>query len=198
MLSTGTEAGNRQVQKTLNLLRNALSDLIREKDYDAITVREILERANVGRSTFYTHFRDKDELLVSGIHEMVRLVRSAEPAPSAKRYERILRFSLPIFEYHYHHRRMYEDHMGIRGRAIIHKHLENALAEIIADDVMDDLQGRLRTDGRISRELLIRFVASTFHLVLNWWGEARDPLPPKEVNDVFRALVLPTLEGVWQ
>jgi AcrR family transcriptional regulator len=45
--------------------------LISEKAYDAIVVKEILDRANIGRTTFYTHFRDKDELLASSIQEML-------------------------------------------------------------------------------------------------------------------------------
>lgn len=79
------------------LLREALTSLIREKAYDSIVVKEILDRANVGRST-YTDFRDKDELLASSIHEMIRSARSTQVANSAKPYERIIRFSLPIFD----------------------------------------------------------------------------------------------------
>lgn len=56
---------DRRVQRTQNLLHQALASLVLEKDYDSISVKEILDRANVDRSTFYMHFRDKDELLVS-------------------------------------------------------------------------------------------------------------------------------------
>jgi len=56
---------DRRIQKTLQLLQNALAALISEKDYDAITIQEILDRANVGRSTFYAHFENKDQLLRS-------------------------------------------------------------------------------------------------------------------------------------
>jgi hypothetical protein len=42
-------------------------------------------------------------------------------------------------------------------------------------------------------DLLAQYVASTFVLVLNWWVEGRSPLPPKDINDLFRALILPTL-----
>src|SRR6266496_2461948 len=57
---------DRRVQKTLQLLQNALVELIPEKGgYDAVTIQEILDRANVGRSTFYAHFENKDQLLHS-------------------------------------------------------------------------------------------------------------------------------------
>jgi AcrR family transcriptional regulator len=189
---------DRRVQKTQGLLRQALASLIREKDYDSIAVKEILDRANVGRSTFYMHFRDKDELLVSGIHDMLRTVQSKGPPSQAKRQEKIIWFSLPVFDHIHQHRRSGEDRMGTRGRAIIHEHLRKVLAELIADDVRRELQSRRKTAGQISPDLLVQYVASTFILVLNWWVESRTPLPPKEVNDLFRALILPTLAATWE
>ncbi len=188
----GQRGKDRRVQKTQTLLREALASLIREKNYDSIVVKEILDRANVGRSTFYTHFRDKDELLVSSIHDMFRSVQSTRLPSSAKSYEKLIGFSLPIFEYHDQHRHTGEARMGTRGRAIIHEHLQKVLVELIAD-VSKDFHGRRKTADQIPRDLLVQYVASTFTLVLNWWLERRSPLPPKEVNDLFRALILPTL-----
>jgi AcrR family transcriptional regulator len=192
------QAKDRRIQKTQNLLREALATLIREKDYDSIVIKEILDRANVGRSTFYMHFRDKDDLLVSGIHEMIGSVQSAGLPSSTKPEERIIRFALPIFEYLYQHRRAGEAKMGTRGRAMLHEHLRKVLAELIAADVRRDFQGRRRASGPIPPDLLVQHVASTFILVLNWWVESKNPLPPKEVNALFRSLVSPILAATFQ
>jgi AcrR family transcriptional regulator len=189
---------DRRIQKTKNLLHEALGSLIREKPYDAIVVQEILDRANVGRSTFYMHFRDKDELLVSGIHNMLRSVHKTESPSSEKRYERIIRFSLPIFQHIHRHRHMGAAQMGTRGRAIIHEHLRKVLSELIASDLRKDFQSRRKTACQLPPDLLVQYVASTFTLVLNWWVESRHPLPPDEINDVFRALVLPTLAATGE
>ncbi len=193
MTVPGKRVKDRRIEKTQNLLREALGALIRAKPYGAIAVTEILERANVGRSTFYTHFRDKDDLLASCIHDMLRSVQSAALRSSAKRPEGIVSFGLPIFEHLDQHRRMGEAGMGTRGRAVIHEHLRRVLAEMIADDVRKECQGRRKRTGRISPELLVQYVASTFILVLNWWVESRSPFTPNEVNDLFRELILPTL-----
>jgi AcrR family transcriptional regulator len=193
----GKQVKDRRIQKTKNLLHDALGSLIREKPYDAIVVQEILDRANVGRSTFYMHFRDKDELLVSGIHDMLRSVHAPESPSSGKRYERIIRFSLPIFEHIHQHRHTGGAKMGTRGRAIIHEHLQRVLAQLIADDVRKDFQGRRKTAGQIPPDLIVQYVASTFILVLNWWVETSSPLPPKEVNDLFCALIVPSLASTW-
>jgi AcrR family transcriptional regulator len=194
----GKRVTDRRIQKTQNLLRESLVSLIHEKDYDSIAVKEILDRANVGRSTFYMHFRDKDELLVSGIHDMLRSVQSTKLPSSAKRYERIIWFSLPIFEYHDQHKRTGEAKIGTRGRAILHEHLQKVLAELIADDVRKDLQGRRKTTGQIPSDLLVQHLAATFIQVLNWWMESKSPLTAGEVNDLFRALILPTLAATWE
>ena len=61
----GDRGTDRRIERTKRLLHGALGSLIHQKSYDDIVVKEILARANVGRSTFYTHFRDKDELLES-------------------------------------------------------------------------------------------------------------------------------------
>jgi AcrR family transcriptional regulator len=191
-------AQDRRIQKTQRLLHEALFSLIHEKNYDAIVVKEILDRANVGRSTFYTHFRNKDELLVSGIHDMLRSVQSAGRRSSATRYEKSIWFSLPIFEHISHHWRVGGASMGTRGRAIVHEYLQSVLADLMADDVRKEFQSRREKVGEVPPDLFVQYAASTFILVLNWWVESRSALPPKEVNDLFRALILPTMAAALE
>ncbi|HEY2791136.1 MAG TPA: TetR/AcrR family transcriptional regulator, partial [Micromonosporaceae bacterium] len=61
---------DRRVRRTRALLQTALVDLIIERGYHRISVQDVLDRADVGRSTFYAHFRDKDALLVSSFDEL--------------------------------------------------------------------------------------------------------------------------------
>jgi hypothetical protein len=56
-----------------------------------------------------------------------------------------------------------------------------------------DLQRHRKTASKIPPDLLVHYVASTFILVLNWWVENRNPIPPKDINNLFRTLILPTL-----
>jgi len=184
---------DRRIQKTQRALREALTSLIGEKPYDDIAVKEILDRSNVGRSTFYMHFRDKDELLLSGIHDIIGTVQA--PNHSGKGYEEILWFSLRIFEYHYQHRHVGRDKIGVRGRAILHEHLRLVLADVISEAVKKDF--RAARKHQIAHDLLAGYVASTFVLVLNWWVDRRMPMSPKQIYGVFRALVSPTLIGIW-
>lgn len=77
-----TESVDRRVQRTRQLLNRALMALIVEKGYESITVQDIIYRAKVGRSTFYAHYQDKDDLLLSGMEEVVHsLVQDVENPP---------------------------------------------------------------------------------------------------------------------
>jgi AcrR family transcriptional regulator len=191
----GKGGEDRRVQKTLNLLRGALASLIAEKPYDSIVVKEILDRANVGRSTFYMHFQDKDDLLVSSIYEMLGPVPTR---PSSGRgNDRFLWFSLPVFEHHYRHAHSWGDRIGMRGRAILHEHLQHVLAKAIASAIKEECRISRKPLRQIPMDLASQHLASTFVLVLNWWLDKRMPLAPKEINDVFRRVISPTVAVLW-
>ncbi len=198
MMLPGKHPKDRRIQKTKALLHEALFSLIVEKNYESIVVNDILDRANVGRSTFYSHFSDKDELLVSGMHDMLRSIRPSGLLPSAKPHEQTIWFSLPIFEHIDEHRRASVASIGPRGRAIIHEHLQKVLAELIADGVTKRLQSRRKTAARIPPDVVVQYIASMFILVMNWWLEKKSPLAPKEINELFRALILPTLAAALE
>lgn len=174
---------DRRIQKTEALLRGALGALIREKPYEDIVVKEILNRANVGRSTFYTHFADKDELLLSCIHDMLPPAQPGGP----------LWFSLPIFEHIESHRRSGQTTMGPEGRQAVHEHLQHAIIDLIEAEVRTACSRGSRTARHPSPDLLVRWIASTFVLVLDWWAESDSPLPAREADGLFRALVEPSL-----
>jgi AcrR family transcriptional regulator len=70
---------DRRSQRTRYQLMHSLIALIKVKRYDSITVQQITDHANVGRSTFYAHFTDKDDLLLDGVREMVANLETGEP-----------------------------------------------------------------------------------------------------------------------
>src|SRR5689334_1260614 len=71
--STGYDL-DRRVRRTRDRLGDALVDLMQERPFDAITVQAVLDRAGVSRSTFYEHFRDKDDLFLSDVDDFFAYV----------------------------------------------------------------------------------------------------------------------------
>jgi hypothetical protein len=142
------------------------------------------------------HFRDKDELLVSALHEILGAVPSSRPSPGGNRDERLLWFSLPVFDHIDRLRDAGELKLGPKGRAVLHGHLQNVIASLIEEDVKKMFRGRRKAVGQIPVDLLVRYIDSCFILVLNWWVENRCPIAPKEVNRLFQSLVSPTLREI--
>lgn len=179
---------DRRVRRTRGLLHGALASLIHEKPYDDIVVKEILARADVGRSTFYAHFRDKDELLAAGLRDLLREGGSSAP-PSAGRAEWVLGFSAPTFEHIGRHARAARPGVAARHEDSLHDHLERAVAESVAERV----RRAAPVAGVVPGDLLARHVAATFVRVLEWWIGGGLRQSAGETDAAFRALVLPAL-----
>ncbi|MDE1976115.1 MAG: TetR/AcrR family transcriptional regulator [Elusimicrobia bacterium] len=178
------------MQKTRLFLREALSSLIREKCYETIAVKEILDRANIGRSTFYMHYRSKDELLAGCVSEMLGQI--SPQSTSGRPQDKLLAFSLPILEHHAHHRGAEPRQMGIRGQAVLHEQLRNIISERVSEQIEKSVFLKKWPAG-IPSELLPQYLASSFILVLNWWLRSNSRRAPKEVDAIFRSLVTPAL-----
>jgi AcrR family transcriptional regulator len=183
------EVRDRRVRKTTSSLRSALIGLARELPYHTIAVKDILARADVGRSTFYTHFRDKDELLESGVHELLRA--AMDPSSLRTASERAVAFSLPILTYVGQHRCKDGPKMTRAGRVSMHARMQDMLVDVIQEDVAAAL--REAESFKIPVALVAQHVAATFVRLLNWWVDTESPLMPEEIDAQFRALVLPAL-----
>jgi AcrR family transcriptional regulator len=85
----GAAKGDRRVLNTRNKLGDALVELMQEKSFDEITVQDVLDRAGVGRSTFYAHYSDKQDLFMSDVEDFFRLMSTLLTRTKASR-ERIV------------------------------------------------------------------------------------------------------------
>lgn len=189
---TRQQAKDRRVQKTERLLRDAIGSLIHEKSYGSIAVRDILERANVGRSAFYAHFSNKDALLATSIEQMLHETPPRLQPSAGNRFGHLLWFSYRVLEHIDGFRHTATAMKGRKSRAIVHHHLRRVLLEQVLAAIENSVP-RSEHPARVPASLLADYVVSTFILVLNWWVDSRSTLSPREVDDIFRSLVLPPL-----
>ncbi|WP_344491513.1 helix-turn-helix domain-containing protein [Nonomuraea monospora] len=124
-------SGDRRVRRTRRLIQEALVALILDKGYDAVTVTDIIERADVGRSTFYAHFTDKREVLFSNLDQLAFL----HPAPRGEVGE-LFAFSRPMFEHVREQERLVRALMGRRGGGLVHARGEQLLAALVKDELL--------------------------------------------------------------
>lgn len=195
-----TKQPDRRVQRTRRLLHKALMSEVLKSKYESITVQQILDRADVGRSTFYTHFHDKDELLVSGFENVKTLLKSAQAAAAeipGKSYEKIIGFSLAMFEHASEYRAVNRALVGSQAEAVVRRQIHSALEGIVGPEVRAAMQRRKRGDCAISPELLTHFLVSTYISVLTWWLNAKSPIPARDIHEGYRQLVVPCLASIF-
>ncbi len=72
----GKPRTDRRTIRTRDALGDALVELMQERPFKSLTVQDVLDRAGVGRSTFYTHYRDKDDLFISDVEEFWEMMSS--------------------------------------------------------------------------------------------------------------------------
>jgi len=175
--------------------------LVRIKKYEAITVQDILDRADVGRSTFYMHFRDKDDMLYSGLENLdqrVRLAQTAAEPPPGRSYERIIGFSSAMFEHASEFRAVHHALLlGPGAEGVVRRHLHSVLTEVVGREIETQLPLRRQAKCFVSTELLTHFLVSTYISTLNWWITSKNPLTPKEIDAAYRHLVLPCLASIF-
>ena len=181
---------DRRVQRTRRLLQDALNAMMIEKGYEATTVQDIIDRANVGRSTFYAHFADKETLLTSRLEDLRSFLaqqqREARAARGNGPRSRDLAFSLPMLRHARDHLQLYGAIIGRESGAFVLKRIHRTIAEL----AYDDLKALGFKGAAAQRDLAAEYVAGAFMAVLTWWLDRGAKLPPEEVDLVFRRLVM--------
>lgn len=178
---------DRRVRRTRKLLSDALVALILEKRYDSITVQDIVDRANVGRSTFYAHYYDKEDLLLSEFKWLLdELGRHIEYRDEGG--HQILP-SLELFRHIQEHHHLYEALVWGRGVDLLfktgHDHMSRSIEEQIRQILTDEQK------PAVPLSVLSNYVAGALLTLLKWWLDNKMPYSPECMDEMFQQLVMP-------
>ncbi|GAA4071660.1 TetR/AcrR family transcriptional regulator [Nonomuraea soli] len=178
-----------RVRRTRKLLREALIELVGERGYDTVTVRDIAERAMVNRATFYAHFDDKYDLLLDVIGGTFAPVRDNPPLPDPG----VPGWLVEFLENLAARRRFYLGVLGERGSARVREDLRVYLEGL--------LRGRIRAAGieperaRVPHEVVVAFAVSAAMGSLVWWLEQDEPHPAGQAAAWYLEMLTP---GVYR
>jgi AcrR family transcriptional regulator len=181
---------DRRVRRTRRALADALLSLLTEKRYEDVTVQDILDRADIGRSTFYAHFVDKDSLMIEAFRELRRAHTPTLPSgdESAFAWSReTFGWSLDVLHQFETASSLYCCVVGSQGCQLAVAEMERELDEI----VRGDLARMARIHPRRVPDMVVRFVVTSFMCIVPWWLENPGAMSVEEVDQVFRALTLP-------
>lgn len=182
---------DRRSLRTRQLLTGAMLELMRERRYDTITVQQITERANVGRSTFYAHFTDKDDLLVDGVHRMLADLDSVTPGPAGAntRIYPTLLLIRHIGEQIDLYRVMSRGRGLTLAMAALHEELTEVFAERLAARVPPG------DTPAVPPPLLAAMIVSMLVTGIRAWVEAGATTPAEEVDRMFHTAAGPALRA---
>ena len=180
-----SEKNDRRSQRTRHLLGEALVALIREKDYSTITVSDIINRANVGRSTFYAHYRDKDDLFVGELDRVIELLSHRIPNQEESPFFP----SLGLFSHVGEEYELYKSLLWGSGIDLLIKHLQKSLSNRIEQGLQKSAR-----EFDIPLPILASFIAGSFLTLLKWWLENKMIYSPEEMDRIFQSLTMAGIE----
>ena len=174
-----------RIRRTHERLGSALVELIQEKPIDDLTVQEVLDRASVGRSTFYLHFRDKNDLLLSQLEKFLEMMSTALSSRKEESHRVV-----PVAEMFAHignQKKVY--------RALADSGRLNDFFDLAQGYFARGIQQRLRESKRLAklsqRDLAARAFALAGSLLslLRWWIDRGAKEPPHAMDELFHRMV---------
>lgn len=180
------ERGDRRVQRTKRLLQRALMSLVAERPFDKITVQDVLDRANVGRTTFYSHFQSKEDLFLSSHAVLIRIISHSffsdegtlRTAPSTE----LVAF---LNEVGRQSRDMYF-HLTWGSET-------GEIMRLLKERIAEQLEARLHElfqeeESTVPFAVLAQHVASSIVSLSRWWLDKRTPYTAQELASMLHQM----------
>ncbi len=182
---------DRRTQRTQHVLQDALLELLKVKHYDAISVLDIIEKANVGRSTFYAHYPTKDDLLKSGFERILdRIVEQLVFDPASRK---LTLDTAPLFHHALGHAGLYRtlawgsgfEVITTQGQAMLGAKFQQRLSPLLTPDKLPS----------VPPSALSFSLAGSLLMLLKWWLENGMPCSPESMDGIFQQLIMPGIRS---
>ena len=182
---------DRRIQRTRQALHGALVELILEKGFEKVTVQDVIDRANIGRSTFYLHYRDMEDLLLGGFENLWvllehHLVGDAVPAAS------VWDLSLVVFQHAQRYTKVHKAVIGKQSGRLMFAHLHKYLSVLIRER----LKHRWSKNTPVPLDFVVHHLTSSLISSLTWWLDHDMPCSPEQMNAMFRQLTQPAIDAM--
>jgi AcrR family transcriptional regulator len=186
---------DRRSERTRQLLNAALIELMLEQRYDEITVQDIIDRANIGRSTFYAHYLDKEDLLVSGFTRVLDILSQDQHQRGEGEYQALPNL-VRFFQHVQSHHQLYKalvrgggiDRLFKKSHQHMRRNIEQHLAELIPAGQAPAAPLPLVAD----------YLAGAILSMLTWWLDNEMPYTPEQMDALFQQLVRPGVQTTLQ
>ena len=185
------ERAEKRVLRTQESLRSALMELMIERGYEQISVQDVLDRANVGRATFYLHYRSKEDLLKCAL-DVLRdlLVREWDFSPSENTETLPLGFSSAFFRHVDSHRLLYRAVVGRESGMIVDRQMRRLLADMVRMEVLS-LQRKEQANNET--EIATQYLVGALMSLVTWWLDRNIRIGADALAGSFQRMSSPAL-----
>ena len=183
---------DRRSQRTQQALMEALIGLLAVRHYDEISINDIIERANVGRSTFYAHYQSKDDLLKSGFERVLDMLIQHI---SFDEVDQDLQLDTSqLFRHAQGHYELYRTLVWGSGFEILTKDGHAALSAKFQESLTQLRSGK--PEPSIPLTVLSYSMAGTLLILLKWWLDNKMPYPAEHMDEIFQQLVMSSARNI--
>lgn len=184
---------DKREEKTINLINRAFAKLINEKDYNDITIQNILDESKISRSTFYAHYKTKDELLLSISNHIFEHVFS-----KSLQEEKTHDFSKDLF-YDYRHLVVHIFYHIKDEEDLFRGILKNKVNEMFLEEFRTHIQRFVNSyfsnypkqkDESMPLELKKAIAVENFIVILKFWVNDNFKETPEEIANYYINLFL--------
>lgn len=191
---------DRRQQKTRQAITQAFAKLMQEKNYDSITIADIIDSANIGRSTFYAHFETKEQLLKLFSGELFQeLLEEETKEASHLSIEELFDKVVRGLDFEAYQKANPYNFQSMERRFMLVNLLsgENAdmvlryLKDTIKENIKEDCEKGIIKDSskKIPTDFLIQQISSTFAESLVWWIRNERKTSSKELTSYFKSMI---------
>jgi AcrR family transcriptional regulator len=176
---------DRRVVRTRKLLRDALMALILEEGYDAISIQDITDKANLGRATFYLHFKDKDELLMEVMDQFIEELLAQVPLLSEAHWQmEDSKHIIKLFDLAAENYDLFRILTIGSGGISAHRQLQRSIAAHITTSIEEDIEA-LDASPVIPPDFIANHFAGSLLSTIYWWLDNDLPYSVEEMADMF-------------
>src|SRR5262249_2740727 len=181
---------DRRAQRTRNRLKGAMVELIKEKRFDDITVQNVIDRADVARGTFYSHYTGTEDLFDRQWREFNKFLAEKIEWDKAGQGSFV-----PVTFFFQHLQEAQPFYQGlVRSRKV------DAIFKSGMDYLSSNIERSLNEKTNAQRiavpiPILANYLASNFFGLLKWWLDAGMPYTPEAMDKIFHELVNPTIRS---
>jgi len=196
-----TEKLDRRVQRTRQLLSQALIELILEKGYEAVRIQDIADRANLRAATLYLHYRNKEDLLLHTLETMFdNLVEKLQALPQDDTAETIHQEIKAVFQHVQENKNLYRVIMGGQGSMAIRTRIRDYIAVQAAHRIRRRLaqEGASESVFPLSVEFLAKYIAGSLLALINQWLEDDAGYSAEYLGEISDRLVLRGILGLLE